>query len=213
MDEKSSEKESPPPSPPPKPSSTASSPNHTRDASLQQILRQFDPLSPERQAKNDPPLPPPKDVSAPSSPEVTMPAPAVPEKENRASFNLTRRASILSVERPPPAEPDQPFEFQRFLDQMRHKSADAVARYMKRYNCPISFKSVANLSFLLEFNKRSWTVSEQQKIVHDFLNVPLFSKSSLIVSLSPTKSRSTNHGPRPLPTNSPTPLKEWKNSS
>ena len=26
-------------------------------------------------------------------------------------------------------------------------------------------------SFLQEFSKRSWTVSEQQKIVHDFLNV------------------------------------------
>jgi len=138
MNEKSPEKDSPPPSPPPKPSSTTSSPNHTRDASLQQILRQFDPLSPERQAKKEPPLPPPKDVSAPSSPDVTLPPPAVPEKENRNSFNMTRRSSILSVERPPPAEPDQPFEFQRFLDQMRHKSADAVARYMKRYISTIS---------------------------------------------------------------------------
>ena len=33
---------------------------------------------------------------------------------------------------PPPPEPDRPFEFGRFLDQLRHKSADPVARYMKR---------------------------------------------------------------------------------
>ena len=43
---------------------------------------------------------------------------------------------MISVEQPPPAEPDQPFEFHRFLEQMRHKSADGVARYMKRYHRP-----------------------------------------------------------------------------
>ena len=42
--------------------------------------------------------------------------------------------SMLSRDRgnPPPPEPDRPFEFGRFLDQLRHKSADPVARYMKR---------------------------------------------------------------------------------
>lgn len=147
-----------PPSPPPKPAS----PIHSRDASLQQILRQFDPLSPERQStrNNDDkaPAPPPKD-SPPSSPL---------REKRRESLGLTRRASILSGEKPPPAEPDQPFEFHRFLEQMRHKSADGVARYMKRQHL---FEVYINGSFLHEFNKRSWTVSEQQKIVHDFLNV------------------------------------------
>ena len=121
----------PPPSPPPKPSS----PNHNRDASLQEILRQFDPLSPERTTSEKAPAPPPKGDSPmiPSKPEV-------PEKdvgsgggEARPSFTLTRRQSMLSVDKPPPTEPDQPFEFHRFLEQMRHKSADGVARYMKRY--------------------------------------------------------------------------------
>ncbi len=110
-----------PPSPPPKPSSSL----HSRDASLQQILRQFDPLSPERQAEKNnekAPAPPPKD-SPPASP---------PREKGKDSFTLTRRASLLSGEKPPPAEPDQPFEFHRFLEQMRHKSADGVARYMKR---------------------------------------------------------------------------------
>src|SRR5436309_11694517 len=110
-----------PPSPPPKPSS----PSHNRDASLQQILHQFDPLSPER---DKPPAPPPKDEGPTSKP-------GIPEKdvgERRASFTLTRRQSLPSVDKPPPAEPDQPFEFHRFLEQMRHKSADGVAGYMKR---------------------------------------------------------------------------------
>ena len=125
MDEKD---HSSPPSPPPKPSS----PNHIRDASLQQILRQFDPLSPERTPTEKPPAPPPKDDSPtiPSKPEV--PEKDVGGGEARASFTLTRRLSNLSIDKPPPAEPDQPFEFHRFLEQMRHKSADGVARYMKR---------------------------------------------------------------------------------
>lgn len=64
--------------------------------------------------------------------------PDLPEKDiggghaKRASFSLTRGQSIMSIDKPPPAEPDQPFEFHRFLEQMRHKSADGVARYMKR---------------------------------------------------------------------------------
>ena len=119
-----------PPSPPPKPSS----PNNNRDASVQQILRQFDPLNPERITTEKPPAPPPKD----DSPTISS-KPEVPEKdvgsssgEARPSFTLTRRHSNLSIDKPPPAEPDQPFEFHRFLEQMRHKSADGVARYMKR---------------------------------------------------------------------------------
>lgn len=49
---------------------------------------------------------------------------------------------------------DRPFDFQRFLDQLRHKSADPIACYVK--------------SFLSEFGKRPWTVSEQVKIITDF---------------------------------------------
>ena len=119
-----------PPSPPPKPSS----PNHNRAASLQQILRQFDPLSPERTTTENPPAPPPKDGSPtiPSKPEVPEKDVGGGSGEARPSFTLTRRQSILSIDKPPPAEPDQPFEFHRFLEQMKHKSADGVARYMKR---------------------------------------------------------------------------------
>ena len=59
---------------------------------------------------------------------------------------------------PPPApdpEPDLPFDFHRFLEQLRHKSADPVAKYLR--------------SFLIEFGRKQWMVHEQVKLVNDFL--------------------------------------------
>jgi len=132
MNEKLAERQLSPSSPPPKPSTR---PNHNRDTSLQDILRQFDPLSPERKSIDKPPTPPPKDD--PRYSPTSQSSRSVPSEKNvgdtKAGAPLRRRASILSIDKPPPAEPDQPFEFHRFLDQMRHKSADGVARYMKRY--------------------------------------------------------------------------------
>ncbi|KAK1755859.1 hypothetical protein QBC47DRAFT_381507 [Echria macrotheca] len=65
----------------------------------------------------------------------------------------------VSLHRPPPPEPEPepslPFDFHRFLEQLRHKKADPVARYLK--------------SFLSEFGKRQWMVHEQVKIIGDFL--------------------------------------------
>ncbi|PHH51094.1 Vacuolar protein sorting-associated protein 9a, partial [Ceratocystis fimbriata CBS 114723] len=61
--------------------------------------------------------------------------------------------------RPPPPEADPepalPFDFQRFLEQLRHRKADPIARYLK--------------SFLNEFSKKQWMVHEQVKIISDFL--------------------------------------------
>ncbi len=66
---------------------------------------------------------------------------------------------ISSLHRPPPPEPEpEPtlaFDFHRFLEQLRNKKADPVARYLK--------------SFLSEFGKRQWMVHEQVKIISDFL--------------------------------------------
>ncbi|RDA85380.1 hypothetical protein CP532_6403 [Ophiocordyceps camponoti-leonardi (nom. inval.)] len=65
----------------------------------------------------------------------------------------------LPVHRPPPPEPEPepalPFDFHRFLEQLRNKKADPVARYLK--------------SFLSEFGKKQWMVHEQVKIIGDFL--------------------------------------------
>ncbi|GAO18099.1 hypothetical protein UVI_02020210 [Ustilaginoidea virens] len=65
----------------------------------------------------------------------------------------------LAKHRPPPPEPEPepslPFDFHRFLEQLRNKKADPVARYLK--------------SFLSEFGKKQWMVHEQVKIIGDFL--------------------------------------------
>ncbi|EIM86798.1 uncharacterized protein STEHIDRAFT_121647 [Stereum hirsutum FP-91666 SS1] len=51
---------------------------------------------------------------------------------------------------------DPPFDFQKFLDQMKTKSAEPVAKYLK--------------SFLSNFAKRTFTVTDQVKLINDFLN-------------------------------------------
>ena len=55
----------------------------------------------------------------------------------------------------PDPEPDLPFDFHRFLEQLRHRTADPVAKFLR--------------SFLVEFGKKQWMVHEQVKIVSDFL--------------------------------------------
>lgn len=59
---------------------------------------------------------------------------------------------------PPRPDPqsDLPFDFHRFLEQLRHRSADPVAKFLR--------------SFLTEFGKKQWMVHEQVKIVSDFLD-------------------------------------------
>ncbi|KAI9685980.1 MAG: hypothetical protein M1822_003963 [Bathelium mastoideum] len=68
------------------------------------------------------------------------------------------RSSISTFKPPPPEpdpEPDLPFDFHRFLEQLRHRTADPVAKFLR--------------SFLLEFGKKQWMVHEQVKIISDFL--------------------------------------------
>ena len=96
--------------------------------------------------------------------------PTVPPKPGSIrSFGQTRLSderyattdSPLSppLHRPPPPEPepepDLPFDFHRFLEQLRHRTADPVAKFLR--------------SFLQEFSKKQWMVHEQVKIIGDFL--------------------------------------------
>ncbi|KAI1146619.1 hypothetical protein F4825DRAFT_440125 [Nemania diffusa] len=89
--------------------------------------------------------------------------PPVPPKDGHSDDRLIATESPVSstttLHRPPPPEPEPepalPFDFHRFLDQLKHKKADPVARYLK--------------SFLGEFGKRQWMVHEQVKIISDFL--------------------------------------------
>lgn len=55
----------------------------------------------------------------------------------------------------PDSEPDLTFDFHRFLEQLRHRTADPVAKFLR--------------SFLIEFGKKQWMAHEQGKIISDFL--------------------------------------------
>lgn len=79
-------------------------------------------------------------------------------KDDRESIGAPMSPTV-SLHRPPPPEPEPesalPFDFHRFLEQLRNKKADPVAKYLR--------------SFLNEFGKRQWMVHEQVKIISDFL--------------------------------------------
>ncbi|KAF7542808.1 hypothetical protein G7Z17_g11256 [Cylindrodendrum hubeiense] len=81
-----------------------------------------------------------------------------PRPKQERSGSIDPSSPVQSYRPPPPEpepEPSQPFDFHRFLEQLRNKKADPVARYLK--------------SFLFEFGKRQWMVHEQVKIIGDFL--------------------------------------------
>jgi Rab5 GDP/GTP exchange factor len=76
--------------------------------------------------------------------------------DDNESVTSTKTGSIFQPP-PPSSEPEQslPFDFHRFLEQLRHRTADPVARFLR--------------SFLGEFGKKQWMVHEQVKIIGDFL--------------------------------------------
>lgn len=78
------------------------------------------------------------------------------ESDDTESISSVKAGSIFQ---PPPPSPDPepalPFDFHRFLEQLRHRTADPVARFLR--------------SFLTEFGKKQWMVHEQVKIISDFL--------------------------------------------
>lgn len=77
-----------------------------------------------------------QDTHTPASPNSSLSLPKLPPPE-------------------PDPEPDLPFDFHRFLEQLRHRTADPVAKFLR--------------SFLIEFGKKQWMVHEQVKIITDFL--------------------------------------------
>ena len=95
-----------------------------------------------RNLSSPPPVPPKPDQTPLKGPAIQ---PLTP----------TTSAPLAGPPPPPEPEPDQPFDFHRFLEQLRHKSADPVAKFLR--------------SFLTEFGKKQWMVHEQVKIIGDFL--------------------------------------------
>ncbi|EEH46674.2 guanine nucleotide exchange factor VPS9 [Paracoccidioides brasiliensis Pb18] len=85
-----------------------------------------------------------------------VPSKSLPNKSQKAVGTELASSSNSSSRLPPPEpEPDQPFDFHRFLEQLRHRTADPVAKFLR--------------SFLTEFGKKQWMVHEQVKIISDFL--------------------------------------------
>ncbi|KAG8421259.1 hypothetical protein J3459_007372 [Metarhizium acridum] len=107
--------------------------------------------SKERAIDDQGPPVPPKDGAFGTPPRT--------REDGRPSSITSPTSPQLSMHRPPPPDPEPepalPFDFHRFLEQLRNKKADPVARYLK--------------SFLSEFGKKQWMVHEQVKITSDFL--------------------------------------------
>ncbi|KAG1144191.1 hypothetical protein G6F37_006476 [Rhizopus arrhizus] len=82
---------------------------------------------------------------------------------NQVNDHQARRPSLqLDLDTQPEQTQKQkqqaeiPFDFNRFLEQMKSRSAKPITRYFK--------------SFLQAFDRRPWTVNEQIKIIQDFLD-------------------------------------------
>jgi hypothetical protein len=134
---------------------TQSTQHPPRKSSLEPIRRADTPESVRKSSSSLISLPPRSSSLAPASPALSLnkqQSAAANEPENPLTPTISK---ILPPPPQPDPEPDLPFDFQRFLEQLRHKSADPVAKYLR--------------SFLLEFGKKPWMVHEQVKIISDFL--------------------------------------------
>jgi hypothetical protein len=101
-----------------------------------------------------------KGPEVPPKPEpIKAFSPSRPQDDHYSSVESPLSPPGASLHRPPPPdpepEPDLPFDFHRFLEQLRHRTADPVAKFLR--------------SFLNEFGKKQWMVHEQVKIIGDFL--------------------------------------------
>lgn len=98
------------------------------------------------------------------------------ENSTSATKAEVRRPSLNEIKIVPDTPPQQeiPFDFNRFVEQMRRPSSKPITKYFKRYNTtPYTqlYNSYPNNSFLQAFDRRPWTVNEQIKIIQDFLDV------------------------------------------
>ncbi|KAI9064038.1 hypothetical protein FKP32DRAFT_1591446 [Trametes sanguinea] len=88
-----------------------------------------------------------------SAPRTRSPAEASQLTQDHAQGNSDRSSPTPSGKGKDQEPP--PFDFQKFLDQMKLKGAEPVAKYLR--------------SFLSNFAKRTFTVNDQVKLINDFL--------------------------------------------
>ena len=95
---------------------------------------------------------------------------------SRSEESSTLNTSGSGTVSPIPKPTDGAFDFQRFLDQMKTKSAEPVSKYLRSYVWSFR-KSLHPITeyfrFLSNFAKRTFTVNDQIKIISDFLNVSI----------------------------------------
>lgn len=125
-------------------------PTKSLDAATEQQHQQLRPWLSQRDSHH-PPSPP---AVPPKSPPRSSKEPPEEGTSTEQPATSSNQPAALPVPEPEP-EPDQPFDFHRFLEQLRHRTADPVAKFLR--------------SFLTEFGKRQWMVHEQVKIISDFL--------------------------------------------
>ncbi|KAI8142342.1 hypothetical protein BJV82DRAFT_670000 [Fennellomyces sp. T-0311] len=82
-------------------------------------------------------------------------------ESSASATGATRRPSLAEIKRTAEETKGRerqeiPFDFNRFLEQMRRRGAMPITRYFK--------------SFLQAFDRRPWAVNEQIKIIQDFLD-------------------------------------------
>ena len=133
---------------PTRPASPTSVPIHKEIPMPTPYMSGNNPLNQQDESETKKTLP----VRSFSSPQATRPA------TSDSKVPLSPQSSMSIQKAPPPEpdpEPDLPFDFHRFLEQLRHRTADPVAKFLR--------------SFLNEFGKKQWMVHEQVKIISDFL--------------------------------------------
>ncbi|KAF9006165.1 hypothetical protein BDQ17DRAFT_1389729 [Cyathus striatus] len=165
---------SPPPPPPDKLLQPISAPASPETAAY----NAFPSLAAIAKSFSIPNLARPRPVSLDTAKPVPSPATlssfaaqqATPRSEDGATAKLPSRSgtprsggsrpdtpgSSRSGNASPTMKGEQQFDFQKFLDQMKSRSAEPVSKYLR--------------SFLSNFAKRTFTVNDQVKIINDFLN-------------------------------------------
>lgn len=116
-------------------------------------IDEFDPLARPKEG-SEPPLAEPVETNEQVEP-LASDTEHHSDNADKDSLPLIVQERRGSQPKPDPsADEGLPFDFQAFLDQIRQKQAEPIAKYVK--------------SFLQEFCKKSWTAAEQVKIVENF---------------------------------------------
>lgn len=155
------------------------------------VISQFDPLfvhSVEKdinvtvpvQSLSPEPIPRVEHLRGPST--GATPLPISPDRTVQPEGAAPPPTTLQSLARKQSSEtqdgaPQLPFDFQTFLDQMKSKSAEPVAKYLRRFvkqtsrihDAQPEFREFS--SFLTNFSRKSFSVNDQIKLIHDFLDV------------------------------------------